>query len=156
MSAGKVLSILGGIIVLLSTYLLTFYSLGSTYGYGIAAWVNLTDLFTAVAPWYVYIAAVLIVLFLLSGFFLLIGAGKRGLAIFGGIFALLGGIYLLITILFNILPLEVEIYILWFAGDALVSGIIPFHVAIGNAGLGLYVLLGGAILGFIGGLIPRD
>ncbi|MHA1678943.1 MAG: hypothetical protein ACTSW3_09225 [Promethearchaeota archaeon] len=152
------MAILGGILLLISTYLLAFQVTGPFNVYDTTAWLKLTNLFTSsTTHWYDYLFAIIFVLFLLSGFLLLIGANKRGISIFSALIALLIGFYIFITIVSDILPYEAEVYVYsWFTSGELVPGILPFNIPVGNASLGLYLMLTGAVLGFIGGLMPRD
>ena len=156
MATGKIFTILGAIIVLISTYFLAFRQGISAIAYGTGFWMNVPLIFSGSADWYVYLMAIILMIFLLSGFFLLIGIKKRSIAIFGGFFALLGALYLFISMVFNIFSPAFEGYQYWFYNYPIIPGILPFDLPIGDVSLGLYTLLGGAVLGFIGALMPRE
>jgi hypothetical protein len=171
MGAGKILTLIGGILTLVATYLLTFYGNGPFVLSGIGAWMNIPEMFANPSAWVLslpefmaYIIAILIIIFLVTGAIILIGIKVRALGIIGAIFALFGGVYFLLCLFtgLSFLPIEFVAYIDAFGGDAIVEGIFPFHLGLGvsaftgTVGLGTYVLLGGGILGFIGAILPRD
>ena len=164
MGAGKTLSILGGVLTLISTYFLTFWSSGIVYGSGLNAIIKIPDMFTnpgdyaGTFPEFMgYVVAALLLFFLIAGILELAGAGSRGASAIGGILALIGGIYFLLGMEYSALPAEISIYSdVLFGGGAIVDGILPFHLAIGNVGLGTFILLAGGALGLIGALLPRE
>ena len=151
MRLGKLFCYLGGILVLVSTYFLTFGQFFGGYFYGLGFIINLGDIFT-LADSVDMIIAIVLILFLLSGFLVLLGLKSRISAIIGSLLAISVGLYF-ILIQFVTLPPEVIQYAFFFLRLPLVDGIIPFHVAIGVGGLGTYVLFGGGIIGLIGGII---
>lgn len=164
MGLGKTLSILGGVLTLVSTYLLTFWGSGMVYGSGIGAIMNIPDIFmnpgtyAGTLPEFMgYVIAALLLFFLFAGILELAGAGSRGASAIGGFLALIGGIYFLLGLEFSSLPLDISLYSnILFGGSAIVDGILPFHLTIGNVGVGTYVLFAGGVLGLIGALLPRE
>jgi hypothetical protein len=164
MNYKKNLCILGGILTLVSTYFLAFYQSGLAFAYGYGALIRFPQMF-ADAPSYglafgipfflVYLIAVALFIFLLSGVFQLLIGTSRGLAIVGSLFALCGAIFLFL-VHSGIFPFGFTVYELMFIWDPLVSGILPFHVDIATYSLGAYILLIGSILSLIGGILTRD
>jgi len=173
MGTGKILSIIGGVLVLVSTFLLAWFTVGAQYAYGINLIMNITTMFTQAAAiavlwgvptFVIYIVAGFYILFLISGVLILIGVKIRALAIIGAIMPILL-CYAIIAGSLSIPP-DFYPYISVFLGDALVDGIIPFNLGIGPSAttvlgpvivsLGTYVLLAGGILGLIGGIMGRD
>jgi hypothetical protein len=171
MGAGKILTLIGGILTLIATYLLTFYGNGPFVLWGIGGWINIPSMFTDPGSWVLslpifmsYIIAILVILFLIAGVLVLIGIKVRAIGIIGAIFGVFGGVYFLLCLFTgtSFLPLDFIAYVDVFGSIAIVEGIFPFHLGLGasafpgTVGLGSYVLLGGGILSFIGALLPRD
>ncbi|MHA2288318.1 MAG: hypothetical protein ACXABG_05985 [Promethearchaeota archaeon] len=164
MNYRKSLSILGGILTLVSTYFLAFYKSGFAYAYGFGAFIRVPLMFID-APSYglafgipfflVYPIAVALLIFLLSGIFQIMAGTSRRLAIIGSLFGLGGAIFLFL-LHSGIFPFEFTIYELMFIWDPFIDGIIPFHIEIATYSLGLYILLIGSILSLIGIILTRD
>jgi hypothetical protein len=158
MGAGKILCILGGIITLLATYLFSFAVLipGFASLYGIGFFMNFEIFFSGIPATAIEIIMIIVfVIFMLSGVFILVGLKVRALAIFGGIFATVIGLYLILTT-YNLLPPEIGQYILFFARADLVGGIIPLSVDLGGPALGSFLVLGGGVLGLVGGIMGTE
>jgi len=155
MGAGKILMILGGLITIVATYFLTFYHLGpNIYGWGIGAWFFVDDVFSS-GEIVLIIIEILIILFLITGLLQWIGVKSRVIGFIGSLLALGGYVYFML-IEFQLIS-STAIYALLFAGPAIVDGIFPFHLQVGAfAGLGAYVLAGGAVIGIIGTFAERD
>ncbi|MFW9823861.1 MAG: hypothetical protein ACFFE4_13035 [Candidatus Thorarchaeota archaeon] len=161
MNSGKNLSILGGILTLISTYFLAYYQSGFAYAYGFGALIRIPQMF-ADAPSYgsalgipfllVYLIAVSLFIFLMSGIFQIMIGINRVIAIIGSIFALCGAIFLFL-VHSGVLPITYEILFIW---DPILQGILPFHVDIASYSLGIYILLIGSVLSLIGGILKRD
>jgi hypothetical protein len=164
MGAGKTFSILGGIFTLISTYFLTFWSSGTIYGSGIIAIVNIPDMFTnpsvyagSFPEFMGYVVAALLLFFLIAGILELAGASSRGASAMGGLLAIIGGLYFLLSLEYSALPAEISLYSdILFGGNAIIDGILPFHISIGNVGLGTYILVAGGVLGLMGAILPRE
>jgi len=155
LGAGKILMIVGGLITIVATYFLTFYSLGfGIYGWGVGAWLFVDDVFLS-GDIVLIIIEIVIILFLIAGLLQFIGAKSRVVGFIGSLLALGGFVYFLL-IEFSLIS-STAIYALLFAGEAIVDGIFPFHLQAGSfVGLGTYVLIGGAVLGIIGTFAGRD
>ena len=155
MGAGKILCILGGIVTLLATFLFSFAPfLPGTYLYGIGFIMNIPTWFTS-GDILIIIMAIVFIIFLLSGIFILIGVSSRALAIIGSLFAIIVGVYFVLVFYIG-LPLEIAQFALMFIGTPLVDGIIPLNIAVGDASLGTILVLAGGVLGLIGGIMGTD
>jgi len=157
--AGKIFCIIGGIVTLLATFLFSFASVeiipGVTfYLYYIGFLRNLGVIF-GMGDMVVMIVAIVFLVCLISGFLILAGIKSRVVAIIGSILAILLG-SLLVLGLYGALPAEVTIYISFFFNDAVVPGIIPLDIPLGTASLGIFLFLGGGVLGLIGGIMGPD
>lgn len=155
MGKGKLLCILSGIIILISTYFLTFGEIIAAYFYGLGLLLNLGDIFALIVTTEDIIITIVLILFLLSGFIVLFGVKSRLLAIIGSLLAISGGLFFIMVFLGE-LPLEISNYAFYFVKLPLIDGILPFHVGIDFVGLGTYTLLGGGILGLLGGIMGRS
>ena len=153
MGAGKILMILAGLITIVSTYLLSFYELlPGIYGWGVGAILFIDEAFTS-GDAVVVVVEILIVIFLISGILQFIGAKIRAIGFIGSLFVL--GMFVYFMLIEFQLISSTAIYALLFAGEAI--GPIPLHVSVGSfAGLGVYLLAGGAVLGLIGTFVGRD
>ena len=165
MRTGAILALLGGIISLVGTFVLTFYEFTAygIMGSGIGLLVSAGDIF-AVAAYYgamVYVFEILFLILIWGGVLSIIGMKVRALAIIGGLFAIILSVFHMVVAFAGYsLPLDVLQAAFFFSGP---SGAFPLHVAVGDyvvpfltAGLGIYVLLGGGVLAFVGGVMPRD
>jgi hypothetical protein len=154
MGAGKILCILGGIITLLATFLFSFVSFGLAHYYYIGFLKRIIEVFTT-GDIFITIMSVVFLIIMLSGIFILIGVNVRALSIIGGILAIIMGVYWILTFYFDYW-IDLETLVVLFEDEALVEGIIPLAVPLGNVGLGTYLFLGGGVLGLIGGIIGPD
>ncbi|MFX1374413.1 MAG: hypothetical protein ACFFA0_01240 [Promethearchaeota archaeon] len=154
MGAGKIFCIIGGIITLLGTFLFSLAGAAPFYLSYLGFLENLATWFSS-GDVLIIIMTVLFLIFMISGVFILIGLKVRALAIIGGIFGIIVGIYFLLS-LYGVLPFEASQFILLFFNDALVPGIIPLDVPLGDASLGTYFMLGGGVLGLIGGIMGTE
>ena len=165
MKNGGIIALLGGIISLVGTFVLTFYE-STPYnimGSGIGLLVNIEDSLAMAAyyGWTVYFFEILFLVLIWGGVLSIIGAKVRVLAILGGIFAItLAVFHIVVAFAGYSLPSDVLQAAFFFSGP---SGAYPLHVAVGDyviplltAGLGMYFLLSGGVLAFIGGVMPRD
>jgi hypothetical protein len=155
MGLRNIFCVIGGILVLVATYFLTFDGVSPNYVYGLGLLLNLGLIFSS-GEVLTIVIAIILVIFCLSGLFIILGVKSRFLSIFGSLLAILVSVYF-ILILMGVLPPEVAVYGLLFFHPALVEGIIPYHLALGTmGGLGIWVLLAGGILGLIGGIIKKN
>lgn len=157
MKTGGILALIGGILSLVACFLLSFYGGYGLDGWGTGVLMN-AGFWLDVATLYGYpllTAAVIIFSILIFGGVLqIIGIKSRATAIIGAIFSLVLAIFLILAIS-GTLPLEITIMASTFAGPTTIPGL-PLHVALGDYGLGIFVLLGGGVLAFVGGILPRD
>ena len=150
MDARKISYIIGGLLTLISTYFFTFhlYFTGLHF-YGIGFIMNIPTFFTS-GDILTIIMAVVFILFLLSGIFLLIGLKSRTLAIIGSLLCIAGGVYFILVFYMGFL--EITPFAIMFLNTELIEGIIPFYIPIGTVSLGPSLVLAGGILGLIGGI----
>jgi hypothetical protein len=170
MEKGSILSLISGIIVILATFLLTWFTAIGGDASGIGLIKNLSDYFinadTHAAAWgvetfVIYIVAACYILFLASGVLLLIGVKSRVVAIIGAIMP----IGMAMAILFGSLdmPADIITYVgVFLDTEGIIPGIIPYTLELGPSGtaatvaLGTYVMLGGGVIGFISVFFERD
>ncbi|MFX0008333.1 MAG: hypothetical protein ACFFAV_16605 [Candidatus Hermodarchaeota archaeon] len=152
MGAGKVFCILGGIVTLLATFLFSFV----TNGFGLGFVLNIPALFSS-GDVVVIIMAVVFIIFLLAGLFIILGVKSRAIAIIGAILAIVVGVYWMLS-LAGVLPIQVSQFVIMFLHVDLYPPFIPVNVTLGpfGWGLGLYLLVGGGVLGLIGGIMGPD
>jgi len=168
MGAGKLLCILGGILTLVSTFLLSWVSfdIGGTdyYAYGIGIAKNLINMFTdaetlgttlGIPGFVIYIIAGILIVFLISGIFQLIGIKIRALAIIGSIFVVLVGTLIILGV-FDVVDAPLWVENIFGDSEPIVDGIIPFDLPLGPVSLGTYTLLAGGILGLVGGILGPE
>lgn len=168
MGTGKLLCILGGILTLVSTFLLSWVSLdidGTTYySYGIGVAKNLVNMFTDaealgtaldIPGFAIYIIAGILIVFLISGIFQLIGVKIRVLAIIGSIFVILVGVLIILGV-FDVVDAPAWVENIFGDSEPIIDGIIPFDLPLGPASLGTYTLLAGGVLGLIGGIMGPE
>jgi len=169
MGAGKALAIISGILVLVATFITSWFTVAGQNAYGIGLLNNImgmfTDASTMATAWGIpafvpYILGGLFILFLISWLFLLIGAKSRALAIIGSLMPLLLG-YAIVAGYFGIPPDFMPYVEPFLASDSLVAGIIPYNLGLMTSNgvtlnLGAFLLLGGGFLGLISGIMGRD
>jgi hypothetical protein len=160
MGAGKALAVIGGLLVIVATFLLTLYASGGQFASGINLVMNIMTLFSATDIWG-WVFVVVFIIFLLSGILILIGVKSRALAIIGALVPLVLSIFIILGPL-GILS-DMYSYFGPMLGDQLVPDIIPFDlqlwpsdVALGTVSLGTYILLVGGLFGLISGFMSRD
>ena len=169
MRAGAILALIGGILSLFTVFLLSFYQIEvipGVYlsGSGLGLLMSVGDVFTLATYYGQTIWLVLEVVFLIcifGGVLSIIGLKVRALAIIGGIFSIFIAVFHML-VAFGALPAEFAAAMAFFATDPALAPI-PLHVGVGqylapggSAGLGIYLLLGGGVLSFVGGVLPRD
>ncbi|TXT61233.1 MAG: conserved membrane protein of unknown function [Promethearchaeota archaeon] len=167
---GKILTAVGGILVIVATFLLTWITDGGTIYYGLNFVMNLMGMFTDAGTWasnlgfsgmsfMAYIFAILYILFILSGIFLLIGIKVRALSIIGAIMPLVLGVFLLLFYTFGITlgPVGEDLFSPFGGSFQIVSGILPFGLTLDflNLDLGALILLVGGVLGIVSGGFER-
>ena len=158
MGAGKILVIIGALLTLVSTFFLSFFAaaIAGDYGSGIGFIFNIPDIMANPSTYgpedmVVYIVAIVFIVFLISGILQLIGLASRVVAIIGSIIVIGVGVVILLAI-FDV-SADLTAYASLLEDTAIVDGIWPFALALGDASLGTYTLLAGGALGLIGGII---
>ena len=156
MGGGKLLAIVSGILVLLATFL---FNWGGDYQNGlvvIPAFMGLLSDLSLIG----ILNIIFVILALISGVLILIGAKVRALAIIGAILPILIGLILLLPGFgLNIIPEIVNDYIgLSNFEDSwvLVPGYVPLTIIPAYFSIGLVLLFCGGILGLISGIMGRD
>ena len=172
MSVGKIFIIIGAILTLVSTFFLSLYNTyvmfpvfwleaGQTQANGLSFFLHFPEIFNQagalgtfyhVEPFWIFISAILLVLWAISGFIQLIGLKKRVGAIIGAILPLFIGI-VFILYGFIYLPDFLRTFQTLLLDNELVAGILPFNVQLGGSSLGAYTLVAGGALSLIGGII---
>jgi hypothetical protein len=100
----------------------------------------------------IYIVAVVLIIFAISGVLQLIGLKSRALAIIGSLLPLFIGTIILLNS-FITLPDFLSVFPLFLIDNPLVDGIVPYDLILGPTSLGTYTLLAGGVLGLIGGIM---
>ena len=172
MNTGKVLIIIGAILTLVSTFFLSLYNgyvmfpvfwfeAGQTQANGLIFFVHFAEIFTeaealgtfySLHSFWIYISAIILVIWAISGFIQLIGLKKRVGAIIGALLPLFIGI-LFILYGYIYLPDFLRTFQTLLQDNELIEGVLPYGVPIGNSFLGAYTLVAGGALSLIGGLI---
>ncbi|MFX0000969.1 MAG: hypothetical protein ACFE9Q_12275 [Candidatus Hodarchaeota archaeon] len=170
MANGKIFCIIGGLLTLISTFILAFGYVPITgFGFfGIGFITNMDNIFEDTFSYsilfggqeiVVYILFVILLIFLVSGFIQLAGIKSRAAAIIGSILPIFISL-VFISDFYDVLFPEPLTNITSFFWDlAIAEGVFPVHIPAGTIGmsmqvsLGTYLLLGGGILGVIGGII---
>jgi len=156
LGAGKILCILGGLLALVATFFLTLYN-NTTFGIGSGYGIFLNFLNNVESGnILVIILTIVFVISVISGVFILIGIKSRVSAIIGSIFALFLAILLLIGPVLQINPgADINTALESFVTDPFIDGIFPFDlpIGLGDASLGMPLLLAGGVLGLIGGIL---
>ncbi|MFX1454628.1 MAG: hypothetical protein ACFFDB_04575 [Promethearchaeota archaeon] len=172
MKTGKILIIVGAILALVSTFLLSFGQTngtdGRTLSSGIGFLFNLPEIFGNVAYWNTfnggettlqYVFTVVFIIFVFSGVIQLVGVANKYLALIGSLIVIAFGIMMIIFIAVDTPGWGFNRYssLLWRAP----IGIIPFDVSLIDASgvfyqtysLGTFILIAGGALGLVGGIL---
>lgn len=150
MEARKISYIIGGILTVLATFLFSFHLyFPGLHFYGIGFIMNIPTFFTS-GDILVIIMAIVFIIFLLSGIFILIGLKSRRLAIIGSLLAIVTGVYFILVFYIGIL--EIDQFAFMFLDSALIEGILPLNIPIGTISIGPSLILAGGLLGLIGGI----
>lgn len=176
MKIGKILVLIGAILTLASTFLLSFGQTNGTDGRtlisGIGFLFNLPEIFGNVTYWnglnggettLQYTFAIIFIVFMLSGIIQLVGVRNRYSAFIGSLIALAFGIIIVIFIAVDIPGFGFNRYSSLFWRDFVVGGIFPFDIPVIAASgtfyqfysLGTIILLIGSILGLVGAIFHR-
>jgi len=178
MGAGKILCILGGIVTLVSTFLLSLFSLdfptdllwleaGDVYASGLGFFVHIGDAFSNVEDiatgfgtesYVVWIFLILLIFWAISGIIQLIGVKSRVAGIIGSIMPIFVGLVIILWALevFDF-PDEFGVMNLLLTDNTQLAGVIPFDLPFGDFSLGAILMIAGGGLGLVGGILgPED
>jgi len=169
MGAGKKLVIVAGILTLIGTYALSWFSFlyGTTqYASGIGGLLRVFDLLANnssyvrrynLPSWVFIVIGALVILFLVSGVLQILVIKKRAWGILGTIMPFLMGIALLLGAILNLLSF-IRFYLEIYGSAPIIEGILPYHwVFYGEVGsIGSYFILAGGILGLIGVIKSKE
>ncbi len=138
---------------LLATFLFSFHTYfpGLDF-YSIGFIMNTPSLFTS-GDIVVIIMAIVFIIFLLSGIFILIGIKSRGLAIISSLFVIVFGVYFILVFYWGIL--EISQFAFMFLDLAIIEGILPLNIPVGTISLGPIFVLAGGVFGLIAGIKGR-
>ena len=171
MGKGKNLTLIGGILTVIATYALCWFKRRILYlDYffnGIGAIENVLDLFFhpelyaeyyELPTWTVYVIAVFVILFLISGALQILAIKKRFAGIIGSVMPLIISIMIILGVMFSLIPEIVKFLEIFGDHSPLIAGAIPLNYAIAGRpeSIGSYVLIAGGILGIIGSYLSRE
>ncbi len=166
--SGKTLAIVAGILVVVATFITSWFSVLGTPAHGLGLLNNIGVMFTSpevmanawgIPSFVPYILGGVFLFFLVSWLLIFIGTKSRACAIIGAIMPIFMG-WAVIAGYFNIPP-DLMQYTYVFLGSEMVPGVIPFSLPLMTVGsvslnLGAFLLMGGGILGFISGCMRRQ
>ena len=168
MGAGRDLSILAGVLVLIATFLFSWFIVsdgGNTYyAWGVAVVMNIPNMFLGaetLAVTYgmhyigVYLLAIFFILLIISSILLFIGADSAGSAAVGS----LAPITLVILVLLGTYNLVPGMYNYLFAtwnGIIIIPGLLPLHFNLGPMSIGCWIMIAGGVIGFFSALLGRE
>ena len=172
MALGKIFIILGALLSILGTYVFAIYAGGTgfvgsgigfilnTFGGGLAdptLFAGASAFATAlgIEVWVYYIFLIIFLIFLAAGILQLIGLKSKVAGLIFSLFPLGVGIMLLLTFYTDILGLKAFFFTIVFIGEQY-GNFFPILLDLGGIGLGVYLILGGGVVGFISTFLPRD
>ncbi len=152
---GKILALIGGILVLIGTYALSLFRAGpGVHVYGIQGILNITTIWSG-GVWGI-VAAVGYCLYLLAFLFILIGIKVRALAFIGALFPIAATAFVFLGGVWGV-PLT---YLAGFQGGAALWTYIPLSfdalLFMGSVDLGTWVVGVGGLLALVSAFISRD
>ena len=149
MGSGKIYCIIGGLVTLLTTFLFSFHTFfpGLDF-YGIGFIMNIPTLFAS-GDILAIIMAIVFIIFLLSGIFILLGVKSRRLAIVGSLFAIVVGVYFILVFYIGV---PFSQFAFMFLDLAIIEGIFPLTISFGIISIGPILVLAGGVIGLIGGI----
>ena len=149
MGESKIFYIIGGLVTLLATFLFSFHTyFPGLYFSSIGLIMNIPTLFTS-GDILVIIMAIVFIIFLLSGIFILLGVKSRKLAIIGSLFTIVVGVYFMLVFYVGI---PFSQFAFMFLDIALIEGIFPLNISFGIISIGPILLLAGGVIGLISGI----
>lgn len=171
MSKGKGLLTAAGILTLIATFLLSWFTftLGVIQGVnGIGGIKNVIGIFTggtryysrylSVPSWAIYIIAIIIIWLVASGFLQILGRNKPKIGIIGSIIPFIIGLIIMLSVIgFPFMDYFIRVFHVFGDGGPLVEGLIPLHITLPGRTeeIGTYFLLLGGLLGLIGGKVSK-
>lgn len=162
MAAGKALRAIGGILVLVSTFILAWMEFLGTYISGLSI-VNFQQFIDAAEvssePMLIWLALIMLIGTVISGLMILIGIKVRFLAILFSLFPLVLGVLMILAFAADIQAID-EFNLafgLLAAADPLVDGVIPYYLDISDGiSLGQILLAASGLVGLIGGFMKTE
>jgi hypothetical protein len=157
--ARTLLIVLGGICTLLGTYVFALFpSFPPLVGSGLGFAMNLPMIITidpgADAIMF-YLFLVLFIVWLASGVLQFIGLKSKIVGIIFSLVPLAIGVMFILLVYTTILGTMTATFFIMTSGEVY-FGFIPYLFELAGMGLGVYMLLAGGALGFIGSLLPKD
>jgi len=171
MSKGKGLLTAAGILTLIATFLLSWFTFnfGTIHGVnGIGGIKNVIGIFTGgtryyskylnLPSWAIYIIAIIIIWLVASGFLQILGRNKPKIGIIGSIIPFIIGLIIMLNAFgFPFLGYFIRVFHVFGDGVPLIEGLIPLHITLTGRTeeIGTYFLLLGGLLGLIGGKVSK-
>ena len=161
-AARTVLIVIGAILTILGTYLFALFPsilFPGLVGSGLGFAMNLPTIITftpdpSVAIAF-YVFLVLFIVWLGAGVLQLVGLKSKAVGIIFSLVPLAIGVLFLLKSYTTILGPMTDLFFILTSGEVY-FGFIPYLYELGGMGLGIYALLAGGALGFIGSLLPKD
>ena len=163
MGKGKILMVCGGIVTLISVYVLAWYAFDINYFTyyinGIGGIKNIPNIifhaqsyatYLGIPVWIIYVSIVIIILTLITGVVQILAVKNRILGILGSIIPLLFGIMIIVG--FEVSPEWINFFQIFGDRNPLIAEGFPLNLEIPGRpeSLGTYTLIFGGILGIIG------
>ncbi|MFX0071723.1 MAG: hypothetical protein ACFFAO_11600 [Candidatus Hermodarchaeota archaeon] len=168
MGKGIKLSILGGILTIVGTYIFTWFSfvfVDTLYASGIGGIINSAEIIPHMGslgrrynlePFEIYLWIIFIYAFAACGALQILAIKNYYIGLVGTIIALIMGIMLFLGAILGVVPFFLR-YLELFGSDLIVEGAFPIHyVWFGKASLGCYLVFAGGIIGVIGAYFSRE
>ncbi|NHI92482.1 MAG: hypothetical protein EAX96_08255 [Candidatus Lokiarchaeota archaeon] len=168
MSAGRDLSILSGVLVLIATFLFSWFIVtdgaNTYYAWGVSLVMNIPNLFLnaeTLAATYgihvigIYLLAVLFILLIISSIFLFVGASFSGSTVIG----IIAPLTLVVLVLLGSLGAVPQMFNYLFAswnGIIIIPGLLPLHFNLGIMSIGMWIMLAGGIIGIVSVAFGRE
>lgn len=162
MRTGQILALLGVILTQIADFFAFYPIMTSQVGSGIGFINNIgviilhADVYANgmnIPIWFFFVILGLIIIFLQSGLFQIIGIWNRVASLVFALFPLLFGICILLS--YNgLFGTGGTVFLFLFWGEQ-IGNIFPFLIPIGELGLGTYLIISGGLLGIISVFFPR-
>ena len=164
MGAGKYLAIIAALLTILGTFLFSWLGVATIHMSGLGFFneigtkmqnIDLFALGAGVDTIVAYILIVLVILVIISGFIQLAGIKSRAAIGIFSIFPLILGFIFILGEYANVLFNEAVFIGIMTIGNQ-IGDVIPFNIALDGLNLGVYLILGGGVLGIISAALPRE